>query len=108
MKYLVALIFGALVGVSGTLLHNAYQPIGLLISFLAIWLGSTTVRSMFASRACNFLFILGWNLILLRASSIGNGGEVLVEANVYGNFFAFGGTALLAILFLKSQSQKDL
>jgi hypothetical protein len=45
-------------------------------------------------------------MLVLRASSLGNGGEILIEANTNGNLFAFGGTALLAISFLRSRVAK--
>ncbi|NCV76131.1 MAG: hypothetical protein EB043_01015 [Actinobacteria bacterium] len=106
MRFAVAIIFGGCVGLSGTLLHNSYPPFGILVSLLAIWIGSSVIRSMFNSRQCDFLFILGWMMLVLRASSLGNGGEILIEANTNGNLFAFGGTALLAISFLRSRVAK--
>lgn len=103
MKLIVSVVFGALVAVSGTFLHNSYRPIGLLISLLALHLGLRLVRNMFLSRLANFLFALGWLLIVVRASSIGNGGEVLIQANLYGNVFVFGGVGLIAVFLLRQK-----
>ena len=36
MKSIYALLFGIVIGLSGTLLHNSYQPLGLIVSFIAI------------------------------------------------------------------------
>jgi hypothetical protein len=49
MKLLISLLFGALVGVSGTFLHNAYRPFGLIVSLLALLLGLRLVRNMYLS-----------------------------------------------------------
>ena len=97
MKSIYALLFGIVIGLSGTLLHNSYQPLGLIVSFIAIWWAARLVISMYSSRSALFLFISGWGLVILRASSIGNGGEILIQGNVYGNLFVFGGLTLLAL-----------
>ena len=97
MRSIYSLLFGAAIGLSGTLLHNSYHPIGIFISFIAIWWAARLVISMYSSRSALFLFISGWGLVILRASSLGNGGEILIQGNVYGNLFAFGGLTLLAL-----------
>ncbi|MEY5018883.1 MAG: hypothetical protein RJB54_801 [Actinomycetota bacterium] len=91
MRFIFNLLFGALVGVSGTFLHNAYQPFGLLISILALLLGLKMVTNMNRNKSSQLAFILGWLFVIVRASTLGNGGEVLIEANLYGNAFVFGG-----------------
>ena len=40
MKFILSIVFGALVGVSGTFLHNGYRPIGLLVSLVALAMGA--------------------------------------------------------------------
>lgn len=97
MKFLLSLLFGALVGMSGTFLHNGYRPFGLIVSLAALAIGTRLVRHMYLSKSANALFCLGWLLVIVRASSLGNGGEILIEANTFGNLFVFGGLALLAI-----------
>jgi hypothetical protein len=47
------------------------------------------------------LFAIGWLFVIVRGSSLGNGGEVLIEANAYGNLFVFGGAALISWRLLK-------
>jgi hypothetical protein len=97
VKLFLSVIFGALVGVSGTFLHNGYRPIGLLVSLLALILGARLVRNMYLSKVASACYALGWILVIVRASTLGNGGEILIEANGFGNTFAFGGLALLAV-----------
>ena len=104
MRVIVAAIFGLLVGISGTFLHNSYQPLGVMVSLLAVWLGARLVRNMYQSQLTNFLFAVGWFLVVVRCSTLGNGGEILIEANIYGNIFVFGGAALLMFSLLRSRN----
>jgi len=102
MKLFASLIFGILVGISGTFLHNSYHPLGVVVSLFAVWLGSRLVRNMYQSRSMNLLFALGWFLVIVRGSTLGNGGEILIEANLYGNLLVFGGAGLLTLSMLRS------
>lgn len=94
MKAILAFLFGGLVGVSGTFLHNAYRPFGLIVSLLALVLALRMITNTYRAKMLQFVFVLGWLFVIVRASSLGNGGEVLIEANLYGNLFVFGGMAL--------------
>jgi len=102
MKLFASLVFGILVGISGTFLHNSYHPLGVVVSLFAVWLGSRLVRNMYQSRSTNLLFALGWFLVIVRGSTLGNGGEILIEANLYGNLLVFGGAGLLTLSMLRS------
>jgi hypothetical protein len=103
VKAIVAAIFGLLIGISGTFLHNSYQPLGVVVSLLAVWLGARLVRNMYQSQLSNVLFALGWVFVIIRGSTLGNGGELLIEANIYGNILVFGGAALLMFSLLRSR-----
>ena len=101
MKYLLSLVFGALVGISGTFLHNGYRPLGVIVSLAAVSMGTRLIRNMYLSKLASALFGIGWIFIIVRASSLGNGGEILIEATLFGNVFVFGGLGLLAISFFR-------
>ena len=73
MKFILSIVFGALVGVSGTFLHNGYRPIGLLVSLVALAMGARLVRNMYLSKSANFLYAIAWLFVIVRASSLGNG-----------------------------------
>lgn len=104
MKSLASHFFGLLVGVSGAFLHNGYRPFGILVSLFAVWLGARLVRNMYQSQSANLLFAIGWFFVMVRGSTLGNGGEILIEANLYGNLLVFGGAALLTLSLLRSRS----
>lgn len=101
MRFLLNLLFGALVGVSGTFLHNSYRPAGLLISIFALLLGLKMVTNMNRNKSSQIAFILGWLGVIVRASTLGNGGEVLIEANLYGNTLVFGGILICFIALIR-------
>lgn len=103
MKNIVAALFGAGVGVSGVFLHNSYRPVGLVVSLIAIAIGAYLVREMYRSTLCSWLYLIGWSLVVIRGSTVGNGGELLVEANLYGNSFVLGGAALSVALTLRAR-----
>ena len=47
---------------------------------------------------------MGWFLVIVRGSTLVNGGEILIEANAYGNTVVFGGAAVLMISLLRSRN----
>jgi hypothetical protein len=103
LKNIISALFGAGVGVSGVFLHNSYRPIGLVVSLIAIVTGAYLVREMYRSTLCSWLFLIGWSFIVIRGSTVGNGGELLVEANLYGNSFVLIGAALIVVLTLRAR-----
>jgi hypothetical protein len=103
IRAVISILFGAGVGVSGVFLHNSYRPFGLVVSLLALVLGAYLVREMYRSRLNSWFFLAGWVLVIIRGSSIGNGGEILIEANLYGNLFVLLGAALLIGFTLRSR-----
>jgi hypothetical protein len=75
----------------------------LIFSLIALTVGAYLVREMYRSRLSSWLFLIGWVLVIIRASTIGNGGEILIEANLFGNLLVLGGAALLILFTLRSR-----
>lgn len=103
IRSFISILFGAGVGVSGVFLHNSYRPFGLAFSLIALLIGGYLVREMYRSRLNSWLFLIGWVLVIIRGSTIGNGGEILIEANLYGNILVLGGAALIFAFTLRSR-----
>jgi len=103
IRSFISILFGAGVGVSGVFLHNSYRPFGLAFSLIALLIGGYLVREMYRSRLNSWLFLIGWVLVMIRGSTIGNGGEILIEANLYGNILVLGGAALIFAFTLRSR-----
>jgi hypothetical protein len=103
IRSIISILFGAGVGVSGVFLHNSYRPFGLIVSLIALLLGAYLVREMYRSRLNSWLYLAGWVLVIIRASSIGNGGEILIEADLFGNLLVLLGAALIMGFTLRSR-----
>jgi hypothetical protein len=101
MRIITSILFGVLIGVSGTFLHNSYKPFGLIVSLVALMLGLQMTTNVTKSKIYQLAFVVGWVLVIVRASTLGNGGEVLIEANLNGNLFVFGGMAFAFVTLLR-------
>jgi hypothetical protein len=106
VKNLLALLFGVGVGVSSTFLHNSYQPFGLFVALIATSLGAYLVREMYLSRLSNLSFAIGWVFVIVRGSTLGNGGELLIESNGYGNLLVIIGVVILLLSITRSKKLK--
>jgi len=104
MRAVIALLFGVAVGIAGTFLHNAYRPLGLIFALVAVALGAYLVREMYRARLHSLLFALGWIFVVVRASTLGNGGEILIQSNGYGNILVLGGALTLLVSALRFRS----
>lgn len=97
MRYLLALLSGAFIGVIAILIHQSVPPFGviasLIFSYLAIWLIGRT----FAARTFKWVAALGWIAVLLRGSTFGEGQELLVQGDGVGSTLLLLGT--LIVLF---------
>jgi hypothetical protein len=101
-RNLLSLFFGIAIGISGVFLHNAYQPVGLIVSGIALILATYLLREMYRSRTSFLLFAAGWLFIVIRGATTGNGDELLVEGNFYGTWLLLGGIAWLLVAFVRS------
>ena len=106
MNRIKAAIFGFLLAISGTFLHNAYRPFGLLISLASLALGFILVKRMYQTRSCAIVYSVAWVIVVIRASTLGNGGELLIQFNSMGNLYALGGTILLIIMLISSHRER--
>lgn len=97
MKPLVAFLWGVVLGTAAVFLHNAYPPVGLLLSLLASAVGVWMIGRAWGKRYLKVLSLVGWFLIVLRAATLGVGSELLVQGNWTGSALAVGGLISLLI-----------
>jgi hypothetical protein len=100
MRYLNSLIFGAFVGFTATILHNAWQPAGLVAALLVTFLGIKLLGIKYYYRRFKVLASISWIAVAVRASTLGLGDELLIYANTYGNLFLLLGFVTLVITVL--------
>ena len=97
MRYLFALLVGVATGGVAILLHQSLPPFGvaisLLFTFLSIWL----VGRLLVARSYKWVAAMGWIAVLLRASTFGEGQELLVQGDGVGSTLLLAGT--LVVLF---------
>ena len=100
MKYLNSIIFGAFLGFTATILHNAWQPAGLIASLMVTYLGIKLLGIKYYFKRFKLLCAISWLTVVLRGSTVGLGGELLIYGNTFGNLFLLLGflTLVLAVL----------
>lgn len=100
LENLFAIIAGAIIGGLGTVVHNfslGWFPLGVLVALLGSFAASKVVGIRTGRRAIRIWFLLGWTLIVLRASIFGNSDELLIMANGAGNAYLGLGFLLVVI-----------
>ena len=101
MKLIYALVVGALLGASATLLHLLLFPLGLILGLLAtvvvIWAVGRTLRL----RKYKFLAAIAWLVVVVQGATLGVGVELLIQGDLAGSLLILLGTfALVLAIFL--------
>ena len=106
MNFLKALFFGALIGFCGVLLHNFTPPFGFLTSLILTFLGMKVVGQKFFYLRYQIYAAASWLAVVIRAGTPGNGDEILVYGNTYGNLFLLGGFIAIVIALITTRSKR--
>jgi hypothetical protein len=96
MRLVASLGWGVVLGTSAVFLHSSYQPFGLLLALLGSAVGVWMIGRAWGKRYLKVLTMVGWFAIVIRASTLGVGSELLVQGNLMGNALVVGG--LLSML----------
>jgi ABC-type transport system involved in cytochrome c biogenesis permease subunit len=73
------------------MLHNAFQPFGIVIALLTTGVGISFAGQLFGGRSFKVIAALAWLAVALRAGSYGLSHEILIISNSYGNIFLLTG-----------------
>ena len=101
LKAIGALFFGAIIGFIGTVLHNAFQPIGILLALLTTAIGINFAGQLFGAQRYKLITAIAWLAVALRAGTYGISNEILIISNLYGNIFLLGGLLFAFIAVIK-------
>ena len=93
LKAIGALFFGAVIGFIGTVLHNAFPPIGILLALLTTAIGINFAGQLFGAQRYKLITAIAWLAVALRAGTYG--------INLYGNIFLLGGLLFAFIAVIK-------
>ena len=96
-----ALFFGTLIGFIGVVLHNAFEPFGILLALLTTAVGINFAGQLFGAQKYKILAALAWIAVVLRAGTYGASDEILIISNIYGNIFLLGGLLVAFIAVVK-------
>jgi hypothetical protein len=97
MKYLFALVAGAVTAAAATLLHLFMPPFGIALAIIGTLTSIWSVGRIYGKRRFKVIAALGWSAIFLRASTFGSGKEIFVQGDNLGNAFFFLSSIALAI-----------
>lgn len=101
LKAIGAIFFGAVIGFLGVILHNAFQPIGILLALLTTAIGINFAGQLFAGQRHKIFAALAWLAVALRSGTYGASNEILVISNLYGNIFLLGGLLAAFVAVIK-------
>jgi len=101
LKVIGSALYGAVIGFIGTVLHNAFQPIGILLALLTTAIGINFAGQLFGAQRFKLLAAIAWLAVALRAGTYGVSNEILVISNLYGNIFLLGGLLVAVIAVIK-------
>lgn len=103
LKVIGAIFFGAAIGIIGVILHNSFEPIGILFALLTTAIGINFAGQLFGGRRYKFFAALAWLAVALRAGTYGASNEILIISNLYGNIFLLGGLLVAFIAVLRKR-----
>ena len=98
-----ALVFGAVIGFIGVILHNSFEPFGILLALLTTAVGINFSGQLFDAQKYKLITALAWLAVALRAGTYGASDEILIVSNLYGNIFLLGGLLVAFIAVVKKR-----
>ena len=101
MKYFYAVLGGALLGASATLLHLLLFPIGLILGLMANVIGIWAIGRVWRLQRYKFVAAVAWLVVVVQGATVGVGGELLIQGDLAGSLVLLLGTfSLLLAIFL--------
>ena len=96
-----ALFFGAVIGFTGIILHNSYEPFGILLALLTTAVGISFTGQLFGAQKYKLIATIAWIAVVLRAGTYGASDEILIVSNLYGNIFLLVGLLIAFIAVVR-------
>ena len=101
MKIFYAVLVGALLGASATLLHLFLFPLGLILGLVAAVVGIWAIGRTWRLRKYKVLAAGAWLVVVVQGATLGVGGELLIQGDLAGSLLVLLGTsALVLAIFL--------
>jgi hypothetical protein len=100
MKLIYAVVFGALLGASATLLHLLLFPLGLILGLAATVVGIWAIGRTWRLRKYKVLAAGAWLVVVVQGATLGVGGELLIQGDLAGSLLILLGTFALVLAIL--------
>ena len=101
MKYLASFLVGGLTAVVGVFLHLSYPPAGLILALAGTAATFWSIGRSYGKLHFKFAALLGWVVVIIDATTYGDGGELLVQGDRAGmTFLASSFIIVLISVFL--------
>ena len=100
MKLIYAVVFGALLGASATLLHLLLFPLGLILGLAATVIGIWAIGRTWRLRKYKVLSAGAWLVVVVQGATLGVGGELLIQGDLAGSLLILLGTFALVLAII--------
>ena len=101
MKLIYAVVVGALLGASATLLHLLLFPLGLILGLIATVVGIWAIGRTWRLRKFKVIAATAWLVVVVQGATLGVGGELLIQGDLAGSLLLLLGTfSLVLAIFL--------
>lgn len=87
MKYLLSFLIGGLTAAAGVFLHLSYPPAGLILALAGTAATFWSIGRSYGKSRFKVLALLGWIVVVIDATTYGEGGELLVQGDTAGTTF---------------------
>lgn len=103
MKTIFAILLGAAVAISATLIHQSLPPFGVAIGIASTFISIWWIGRKYGKRRYKLIALISWLAVISRAGSFAVGNELLIQGDSPGSSllsigFAAGVLAVLARL----------
>jgi len=100
MKLIYAVVVGALLGASATLLHLLLFPLGLILGLAATVVGIWAIGRTWRLRKYKVLAAGAWLVVVVQGATLGVGGELLIQGDLAGSLLILLGTFALVLAII--------
>ena len=87
MKYFLSFLVGGLTAAAGVFLHLSYPPAGLILALAGTAATFWSIGRSYGKSRFKVLALLGWIVVVIDATTYGDGGELLVQGDTAGTTF---------------------
>jgi len=87
VKYLLSFLIGGLTAAAGVFLHLSYPPAGLILALAGTAATFWSIGRSYGKSRFKVLALLGWIVVVIDATTYGEGGELLVQGDTAGTTF---------------------